>query len=105
MKFQLIFLFIIASIIAGAQDIIPRPNEYKPTGGFFQISDAVSLSFSDKSFPDLVPVFTTSVKKYTHLDVIQKKNNGTIRLVRNPQITEKEAYRMKIEPQRITVEA
>ena len=105
MKFRLIFLFIIASFSAGAQDIIPRPNEYKQAEGFFKIPDGVSISCSDTGFSDLIPAFTATLKRYNLVDVIKKPKKGVIQILYNPIITEKEAYRLKIEPLQITVEA
>ncbi len=105
MKFRLIILLVFASFCARAQEIIPRPNEYRQSGGFFRLPETVSISSSDTCFSGLIPVFATSVKKYTSLDFQVKQKNGAIRLVRNPKILEKEAYRLKIEPRNITVEA
>ena len=98
-------MLILASLCAGAQDVIPRPNEYRQSGGFFLIPETVSISSSETGFSSLIPVFTASVKKFTNQDVLLKQKNGTIRLVRNPQILEKEAYRLKIELRNITVES
>ncbi len=105
MFYRLIFCFFFICSISQAQTIIPLPNSYKPDNGFFKIPESITISGIEKEFTKLIPAFSTSVQKLSSLRITETTKNGTIRLIRNPKITGREAYRLKVNPQQITVEA
>ena len=107
MNCRLILLLLFANFFVQGhcQDIVPFPNNCKQSGGYFFVPKTVSLTCNKGAFSELVPVFSSSLKKFTVLDVVQKQNKGKILLVKNPAITGKEAYRLKIESEGITIEA
>jgi hexosaminidase len=100
----LLFILLISSSVH-AQQIVPLPNNYKVTDGFFNLPDKLSASSSEDAFSILILPFSESVKKYTSIEINKKKRTGRIRLVRNAAITGREAYRLSILPGKITVEA
>lgn len=105
MYYRLIFLLLLFSGIARAQEIIPQPNSYRQSTGNFKVSESLSISVSDAAFKKLIPGFSASVRKFSSLNIRQIPKNASIRLVRNPKIIGKEAYRLKVETKRITIEA
>ncbi len=105
MFYRLIFCLLLFSATAQAQEIIPLPNSCHPTKGVFKVPSTLTVSVSDATFKELIPVFSASVRKLATIELKESSKNGTIRLTRNPEISGKEAYRLKIEPRQITVEA
>ncbi|MEI7423721.1 MAG: family 20 glycosylhydrolase [Prolixibacteraceae bacterium] len=105
MYYRLIFLLLLFSGIARAQEIIPQPNSYRQSAGNFKVSENLSISGSDASFKKLIPGFSASARKFSSLNIRQIPKNATIKLVRNPKISGKEAYRLKVETRKITIEA
>jgi len=100
-----IFCLLFIPTLAQAQEIVPLPNSYKQSGGLFKVPQTMTISNSDLLFSGLISTFSESVKKYTSVKVIETRKNAIILLVRNPQISGKEAYRIKIGQQKITIEA
>ena len=105
MFYRLFFCFFFICAISQAQNIIPRPNSYRPENGFFKVAESISISGAEKDFAKLIPVFSASVQKLSSVRITETSKNGTIRLILNTKITGKEAYRLKINPKQITVEA
>jgi hexosaminidase len=105
MCYRLIFCLLLISNFVHAQEIIPIPNSCHPTKGVFKVPPSITVSVSNATFKGLIPGFAASVKKFASFNVEETKEKGTIRLTRNPEIKGKEAYRLKIEPKQIVVEA
>lgn len=105
MVYRTIFCLLLVTATVHAQETIPLPNSYHPTKGVFKIPPTATVSADDAGFQGLIPKFSASVRKFTALNLNVTPKNGTIRLTRNPEILEKEAYRLKIEPRSITLEA
>jgi len=101
---SLIILMLFASM-AMSQEIIPMPNSYIQSKGFFKIPKRLTISAADDFFYGLIQPFSVSIKRFIEIEIITSEKNGLIRLVRNPQIVEKEAYRLNVERRNITVEA
>ena len=105
MRYKLALIFCFFMHFSFSQGIIPMPNSFKPASGFFKVPDHISLSSTDPGFGSLIPDFSASVSRFSSVNAAAKSKNGTIRLVRNQEIVENEAYRLNIEPQKITIEA
>jgi hexosaminidase len=105
MLFRLILCLLLTGTLAQAQEIVPFPNSIKLETGEFKIPKNLSISTSKDTFSELIPAFSTSLKKISGINLVTKQENGSIRLVFNSEIIGKEAYRLKIDIQNITVEA
>ena len=102
MFYRLLFCLLMISNTVQSQEIIPFPNRIHPTKGVFKIPLTLTVSTDDAGFQELIPVFSASVRKFTSLNANGTAKNGTIRLTRNPEISGREAYRLKIEPRQVT---
>lgn len=105
MHIRLFLLLIFIANISLAQEIIPLPNNFKETKELFEVPEKLTISVSEETFSGLIPEFSVAINKFTAIEVKRLPKNGVIQLVLNPKITEKEAYRLKIDPRNITVEA
>jgi hexosaminidase len=105
MGYRLIFTFLLVTTLAQAQEIIPRPNIYRQSAGFYTIPAAMSISASESSFNRMIPLFAASVQKFAAIKISNQKKNPTIQLLLNKDITKNETYRLKVEPKQITIEA
>jgi hexosaminidase len=105
MFYRTICCLLLVTATVHAQETIPLPNSYHPTKDVFKIPPTLSVSADDAGFQGLFPEFSASIKKFTLLNLKVTPKNGAIRLIRSPGILGKEAYRLKIEPKKITVEA
>ena len=105
MFYRTICCLLLLTVTLHAQETIPLPNSYHPTKGVFKIPPTITVSVDDAGFNRLIPEFSASVRKFTALNIKVTPKNGTIRLIRNPEISGKEAYRLRIEPRQITIEA
>lgn len=104
MNFRLILCLFLIHTSVRSQVIIPLPNSYKSTAGTFKVPQTITVSDAGL-FPGLISTFSESVGHLTQFKVKAARKNAVIRLVRNPEILNKEAYRMKIEPEQVTIEA
>lgn len=98
-------ILILYASLAMSQEIIPMPNSFEQSNGFFKVPKTLTISAADDSFSGLIQPFSASLKRFVKIEVSTAEKNGAIRLVRNPQILGKEAYRLNVEPRNITVEA
>lgn len=105
MNIRLILFLIFLGNISKAQEIIPLPNNIKETKGQFKVPEKLTISASDDTFSGLIPTFSVAVNEFTAIKVERQPKNGVIQLLFNPKITVKEAYRLNIEPLKITLEA
>jgi hexosaminidase len=105
MLFRLTLFFIFLFSFCDAQEIIPLPNQYEQKEGNYTLPDKVTVSANDKEFAGLIPEFIRKAHDFYTVRVKKGKNNGTILLIRDPQIREQEAYRLTVKPERITIEA
>ncbi len=105
MRYRLILLLLLLNFLSHAQEIIPKPNSYKPAPKIFRLPEKITVSSSDRAFAGMIYDFSASVTKFAPVQVKAATQNGTIRLVRNTKITGNEAYRLKVEPTKISVEA
>lgn len=101
---SLIILILFASL-AMSQEIIPMPNSYKQSKGFFKIPKRLTISAADDFSHGVIQPISILSKKLTGTEVAEAEKNGLIQLIRNPEILGKEAYRLIVEPKKITVEA
>lgn len=105
MNFRLLLLLLLIGLQVKAQEIIPLPNQYHTTSGFFKVPESLTITASDARFSGLIPLFSGNLKKLSGIEVAASKKTGIIRLIVNTKITDKEAYRLKVEPRSITIEA
>ncbi|MEI7830081.1 MAG: beta-N-acetylhexosaminidase [Prolixibacteraceae bacterium] len=105
MFFRFILCLLLTGTLAQAQEIVPFPNSFKLETGEFKIPETLTLSTSKGIFSELIPVFSTSLQKFSGINLATKQENGSIRLVFNSNIIGKEAYRLKIDPRNITIES
>ena len=105
MQYRLMFFLLLIYSFAAAQEIIPFPNSYQPSRGSFKVTPTLTISSSEPSFQRLIPNFSASVKKFTTSEIQETRKKGVILLMHNQDIHEKEAYRLKIEATKITIEA
>ncbi len=105
MKYLLIFCLLLICTLGQAQEIVPLPNSYKQSSGVFKIPQTMTISGADLLLPGMISTFSESLSKFTSFKIKDTRKNATIRIVRNPEISGKEAYRMKIDSRQITIEA
>ncbi|HWS01442.1 MAG TPA: glycoside hydrolase family 20 zincin-like fold domain-containing protein, partial [Prolixibacteraceae bacterium] len=105
MHFRLILCLLLMGIKSQSQEIIPLPNSYKQTAGDFKVPANLTISATGDTFAGLIPSFSASVKNLAGIEVKAIQKNSSILLVRDAAILGKEAYRLKIEPGKITIEA
>lgn len=105
MIFRLILCLVLSVTLAQAQEIVPLPNSFKPESGVFMVTKTMTVSTSKDSFSELIPAFSSSLKKFSGIKLATKQEKGSIRLVLNPAILGIDAYRLKIDPQHIALEA
>uniref|UniRef100_UPI00321749EA beta-N-acetylhexosaminidase n=1 Tax=uncultured Draconibacterium sp. TaxID=1573823 RepID=UPI00321749EA len=85
--------------------IVPVPNKYEILDGQFSLAKNITISTDTDEFEGVISVFTEQVKKYTETKCQEKRKKALIKLIKSAQTGSEEAYRLKITPDEITVEA
>ncbi|HZH71146.1 MAG TPA: beta-N-acetylhexosaminidase [Mariniphaga sp.] len=102
------FVLVILILLPGlsfAQGIIPFPNDYKPEEGTTKFPRKISVYTQDDEFARLIPVVGKLAGDYFSLEIREANNNGFVELIRNNSIQNEEGYQIKINSQKIRIEA
>jgi hexosaminidase len=105
MCLRLTIIFLFFTIYCNAQIIIPYPNQYKQVDGELHIQQEISVFTKEYEFEKLIPLFIQTAKNYFELDIRQVRSSSLIELIKNPEIRSKEGYRLKIDSEKIQIEA
>lgn len=90
---------------ARSQEIVPLPNDYRPTEGELFVSAEVSIGSGDPELAALIPVFARTARKFFDVEVEPRNGAALIELRRDRRISDAEAYRVTIGPAGIVVES
>ena len=85
--------------------IIPKPNHYEVENGQFCLPGKLSISAKADEFNGILEVFASQLEEHTNISMRKKKSKACVKLIKLNLGGTKEAYRLKIKPDEITVEA
>lgn len=96
---------LLAPAVGAAQGVVPYPNERSEIGGTVRIPGEITVSSSNRDFAALIPNFVRTAQRYFGIAIMPTSSQGFLQLDHSPDIQDTEGYRLRIEQDRIVVEA
>lgn len=105
MFYRFVILFLSAVSYCNAQNIIPFPNQYFEVPGKIAIPEVVTIYSGEVEFEEIIPVVKQTAEDYYAIKFRKVMDDPFILLLKNPEIKDKEAYKILIEPKQVRIEA